>query len=184
MQLHINQKEIDLTLLNTLDADELFILTDQSRNYLRQWLPWLDQIKSVEDTRRFIDFSLKSYADNKSINVAIRYNEKMVGIAGFNELDWKSDIAKIGYWLADVHQGKGIMTAVAKALIDYAFYELKLNKVEIRVAEQNHKSRQIPKRLGFVEEGRIRQAEKLYDLYVDHIVYGILADEWKKPTVI
>lgn len=70
------------------------------------------------------------------------------------------------------------MTKAAKALTDYAFQELKLNRVDIRAAEGNSKSRAIPERLGFVCEGRIRQAEWLYDRYADHIVYGMLADEW------
>ncbi|MEC0276957.1 GNAT family N-acetyltransferase, partial [Peribacillus frigoritolerans] len=69
---------------------------------------------------------------------------------------------------------------VAKALTDYAFIELKLDKVEIRVAEENKKSRGIPERLGFINEGCIRQAEWLYDHYVDHIVYGMLTKDWNK----
>ncbi len=72
------------------------------------------------------------------------------------------------------------MTKVSQALTNYAFSYHKLNKVEIRVAEENHKSRSIPERLGFVNEAKIRQAQWLYDHYVDHIVYGMLADEWRK----
>lgn len=72
------------------------------------------------------------------------------------------------------------MTRVAKALTDYALLELNMNRVEIRVASGNEKSAAIPKRLGFKEEGTIRCAEWLYDHYVDHTIYGILADEWKK----
>jgi ribosomal-protein-serine acetyltransferase len=70
------------------------------------------------------------------------------------------------------------MTRVAKALTDYAFNELGLNKVDISAAAENKKSRSIPERLGFVNEGCIRQAEWLYDHYVDHIVYGMLAKDW------
>jgi ribosomal-protein-serine acetyltransferase len=70
------------------------------------------------------------------------------------------------------------MTKVVRALTDYALKELGLHKVEIRAAVGNKKSRSIPERLGFVNEGCIRQAEWLYDHYVDHVVYGILAEEW------
>ena len=74
------------------------------------------------------------------------------------------------------------MTKVAKALTNYAFHHLNLNKVEIRAAVENKKSRSVPERLGFVNEGTIRQAEKLYDHYVDHIVYGVLASEWRESN--
>jgi len=84
----------------------------------------------------------------------------------------------IGYWLGERFQGSGVMTKSCKALIEYAFRELKLNRVEIRCAEKNLRSRAIPERLGFVNEGMIREAEWLYDHFVDHVVYGVLAREW------
>lgn len=109
--------------------------------------------KSVDDTRDFIRSCLKDYAENKSITTFILYRGEIVGTSGYNKIDWSTD---------------------------YAFNELKLNRVDIRAAVDNKKSRSIPERLGFVNEGRIRQAEWLYDHYVDHIVYGMLAEDWIK----
>ncbi|MNS61051.1 putative ribosomal N-acetyltransferase YdaF [compost metagenome] len=86
--------------------------------------------------------------------------------------------ASIGYWLGSAYQGKGLMTKSCKALIDYSFAELGLNRIEIRAGVGNQKSRSIPERLGFTEEGVIRQAELNEDRYIDHVVYGILASEW------
>ena len=76
-------------------------------------------------------------------------------------------------------QGNGIMTNSCRALIGILFTEYNLNRVEIQVAPQNLKSRAIPERLGFQSEGFRRQAEWLYDHYVDHIIYGMLAQDWK-----
>ena len=91
-----------------------------------------------------------------------------------------ADTAEISLYVREEYQGKGLITKVAKALTDYAFNHLKLNKVEIRAAVENKKSRNIPERLGFVNEGSIRQAEWLYDHFVDHIVYGLLEEEWNE----
>ncbi|MOA59632.1 putative ribosomal N-acetyltransferase YdaF [compost metagenome] len=71
------------------------------------------------------------------------------------------------------------MTKVCEALTEYALVELDLNKVDIRAAERNFRSRSIPERLNFTQEGTIRKAEWLYDHYVDHVVYGMLKEEWK-----
>jgi ribosomal-protein-serine acetyltransferase len=173
-------EDVSLKLVELKDAERIYTLTDQSRDYLREWLPWLDGTTSVEDTRSFIESNLKGYAENKSMTTFILYKGEVVGTAGYNQLDWSNKIAYIGYWLGKGYQGNGIMTRVAGALTDYAFNELKLNRVDIRVAVENKKSRLIPERLGFVNEARIRKAEWLYDHYVDHIVYGMLAEDWNK----
>ena len=173
-------EELSLKLVEVRDSERIFELTDTSRDYLKEWLPWLDYTKTVEDSRDFIRMSRKNYADNKTLNTAIVYQDEIVGMAGFNELGWVNKTAKIGYWLGQEYQGHGIMTRVAEALTDISFGHFGMNRTEIRVATGNVKSRGIPERLGYTEEGTLRQVEWLYDHYVDHVVYGMLASEWKK----
>ncbi|WP_416826215.1 GNAT family N-acetyltransferase [Ectobacillus polymachus] len=180
MFVHKIDDDLSLKLIEVRDGERIFKLTNNSRTYLREWLPWLDVTTKLEDTIEFIKTSLKGFAENKSLNTVILFNEEIVGVAGYNSINWLNKTAYIGYWLGEEFQGNGIMTKVAKALTDYAFSELNLNKVEIRAAEGNKKSRSIPERLNYINEGCIRQAEWLYDHYVDHVVYGILAEEWNK----
>jgi ribosomal-protein-serine acetyltransferase len=180
MFVHKIDEDLSLKLIELRDGERIFELTNNSREYLREWLPWLDTTIKIEDTVEFIKMCLKGFAENKSLNTVILFKGNIVGVAGFNSINWSNNTAYIGYWLGEGYQGNGIMTRVAKALTDYAFTELKLNKVEIRAAVGNKKSRSIPERLGFVNEGCIRKAEWLYDYYVDHVIYGILADEWNK----
>jgi ribosomal-protein-serine acetyltransferase len=162
------------------DAERIFALTNQSRSYLREWLPWLDMTTKVEDTKEYIQGCLRGFSENRSMTTVIIFNEEIVGVAGYNTINWSNKTAYIGYWLGEEFQGKGIMTKVARALTEYAFKELKLNKVEIRAAAENKKSRSIPERIGFVNEGCIRQAEWLYDHFVNHIVYGMLTMDWNE----
>lgn len=179
MFIHTVNEEISLQRIELNHAERVFALTDGSRTYLREWLPWLDATNTVEDTENFIRACLRGHAENRSLNTIILFQGEIVGVAGFNSINWSNKTAYMGYWLGAGYQGKGIMTSVAMALTDYAFHHLHLNKVEIRAAVQNTKSRSVPERLGFVQEGTIRQAEWLYDHYVDHTVYGILATEWR-----
>lgn len=182
MFIHKIDEDLSLKLIELRDGERIFELTNNSRGYLREWLPWLDATKKLEDTIDFIKICLKGFAENKSLNTVILYKGKIVGVAGYNSINWSNKTAYIGYWLGEEFQGNGIMTKVASALTDYAISELNLNKVEIRAAVGNKKSRSIPERLNFVNEGCIRQVEWLYDHYVDHIVYGILAEEWNKNS--
>ncbi|AXI11014.1 GNAT family N-acetyltransferase [Oceanobacillus sp. 143] len=172
-------EEIVLQQLEIKDAHALFQLIDQSRVYLRAWLPWVDGNQTADDSQAFIEHTIQTLEARKGLTTGIYYQGKLVGMAGYNSLDFRNKIGHIGYWLAEVYQGKGIMTRVARALTEYAFHELDLNRVEIRAAYENLRSREIPKRLSFVEEGKIRQAEWLYDHYVDHVVYGMLASDWE-----
>ena len=167
-----------LKLLEYRDAERLFELTDSSRLYLREWLPWVDGTKNAEDTKSFIEMTKKQFASNNGFQAGIWYKGNLAGVIGFHGMNGANRSTSIGYWLGERFQGSGVMTKSCKALIEYAFRELKLNRVEIRCAEKNLRSRAIPERLGFVNEGMIREAEWLYDHFVDHVVYGVLAREW------
>ncbi|MFZ7133285.1 MAG: GNAT family N-acetyltransferase [Eubacteriales bacterium] len=172
--------ELSLKLIDLRDAEKVFELTCNSREYLKEWMVWVDSTVNIEHIIEFIKTCLRGFAENRSLNTVILYKGNIVGITGFNNINWSNNTAYIGYWLGQKYQGKGIMTRAVKALTDYAFEELNLNKVEIRAAVGNKKSRSIPERLGFVNEGCIRKAEWLYDHYVDHVIYGILSDECRK----
>lgn len=175
-------EDIKLRLLFLKDAEELHNLTLDSKEYLRKWMGWVDNnVKDINNTKNFIKNSLNNFinSDGYPEAIGIIYKDKIIGVIGFNHVDKRNNYAIIGYWLGEKFQGKGIMTDVAKSLINIAFKELKLNRIEIRVASENTKSRKIPEKLGFQKEGEIKEAECLYGKYVNHIIYGILAKDWK-----
>lgn len=171
-------EEVTLKVLNRKDADILFPLINKSRSYLRQALPWIDDVRTKQDMIQFIQSGFSIYAAGKGITAGIFYNHDLVGEISFNHLDFVNRIGYIGYWLGEMYQGKGIMTRSVKGFINYGFTELNLERIDIRMDPNNKKSQAIAERLGFSFEGRIRQAEWLYDHYVDHLVFGLLKAEW------
>ena len=170
--------EVVLKLLDIRDANQLFELANSGRTYLREWLPWVDGTKSAEDTKSFVEMTKKQFASNNGFQAGIWSKGNIAGVIGFHGMNWTNRSTSIGYWLGERYQGNGIMTKSCKAFVEYAFRKLDLNRVEIRCAEKNLSSRAIPERLGFVNEGTIREAEWLYDHFVNHVVYGVLAQEW------
>jgi ribosomal-protein-serine acetyltransferase len=168
-----------LKLLTYEDAEALFALIDSCRPHLRKWLPWVDSAKTVEDSKAFIEEALQKFAAGNGFETGIWHKGQFAGVIGLHYIDHANKKTSIGYWLGEQFQGLGLMTKACKAFIDYAFNELKLHRVEIRCAVDNKKSRAIPERLGFTNEGTIREAEWLYDHFVDHVVYGMLAREWE-----
>src|SRR5690606_37053261 len=107
---HKIDEELSLKIIELRDGERIFELTNKSRNYLREWLPWLDTTIKIEDTLEFIKMCLKGFAENKSLNTVIIFRGEIVGVAGFNSINWSNQTAYIGYWLAEEFQGNGIMT--------------------------------------------------------------------------
>lgn len=175
--LKVNEN-VSLKLLEREDAKELFTLVDESRSYLREWLPWVDSMKQVEGYEPIIDTWLKQFSNHDGFQAGILYKRKLVGMVGLHGIDWGNSKTTIGYWLAEKYQGHGIMTSAVKALIDQAFTEYELNRVEIQCGVGNEKSKAIPERIGLTQEGIIRDAEFLYDHFHDCALYSILSREW------
>ena len=182
MFLYTIDDEVSLKLFTVQDDVELFNLTNSSKEYLREWLSWVDYTQQVNDSRNWILSTISGVVESGGHPkvTAIFYEGNIAGTIGFNMIDRLNKSVKIGYWIGEKYQGKGIMTRACKGLVDYGFKEMDLNRIEISVAEKNYKSRAIPEKLGFKEEGIVRQVELLDNQYVNHVIYSKLASEWLK----
>jgi len=170
-----------LRLLRGEDAPELHALVEANREYLARWLPWAAE-QVLPGTERFIAETEKQRARDDGFQACIAPEGPIVGVAGFHAIDWGNRRTSIGYWLSEDHQGRGLMTTAVRALVDHAFGEWDLHRLEIHCAPANRRSRAIPERLGFREEATLRETELVGDRYLDSVVYGLLADEWEKNT--
>jgi ribosomal-protein-serine acetyltransferase len=169
--------EAHLRPLEEADAAELYALVDADRAYLARWLPWAAG-QSAADTLEFIRGTRRQMADDNGFQAAIVRDGAIAGAVGFHAVDWANRSTSIGYWLGERHQRRGTMTAAVRALVEHAVSVWQLNRVEIRAAPGNARSRAIPERLGFREEGTLRQAERIGEHYLDNVVYSVLASEW------
>ena len=169
----------ELRLYEERHAAELFALVDKNRARLRQWLPWVDGSTEPAHTAAFIRGQLTAFAEGRGAVYGIWVDGAIAGSIGYHDVEPASRRVAIGYWIDAAHEGRGIMMRAVKALVAHAFGELGMKRVEIRVAPDNARSRAIPERLGFREEGTLRQYMWLYDHCIDEVVYGLLVDEWK-----
>ncbi|WP_455203465.1 GNAT family N-acetyltransferase [Kaarinaea lacus] len=171
-------QDLQLGLLQRHHADELFSRIDSNRNYLREWLPWVDLTKDVTVVTKFIASTLEQFSDGFGFQAGIFLAEQLIGVTGYKPIDATNCVGEIGYWLAQDHQGRGIMTKCVSKVIAGGFKEYGLNKIVISSAMENHRSRAVAQRLGFSEEGIQRQREWLNGRFVDHMVYTLLKDEY------
>ena len=78
----------------------------------------------------------------------------------------------------DLRREKGIVTRSCKAIINFAFTELGLNRIEIKCAVSNDKSKGVAEKLQFKYEGILRQAELLHGKFIDLHLFGMVKEEW------
>lgn len=176
---HALDSQAALSLLEHRHAEELFALIEANRERLARWLPWTDATCSVADVTAFIQQALRQFANDNGFHAALWDGGRIAGVIGYHGIDWTHRSTSLGYWLGASFEGRGLMTHACKALVDHAFGSWQLNRVEIRCATGNVKSRGIPKRLGFEHEGTAREAERVGDRYLDLEVYSMLASEWR-----
>jgi ribosomal-protein-serine acetyltransferase len=173
---------VHLAIMAERHAEAIYSTVDQDREHLRVWLPWVDESKSSEYTLQFIRSSLEQFAHNDGFSAAIWVDGQVAGGIGFHKVNWLNRKVEMGYWISTRFEGQGIVTDCSRALVDYAFREWKLNRVEIHCATGNPRSAAVAKRLGFTLEGTLREAQLLHGKYHDLHIFGMLAREWENAS--
>jgi ribosomal-protein-serine acetyltransferase len=160
-------------------AEKLFGLIDQNREYLREWLGWVDNTSTIDDTIFYIQTLYNQDIFSDRYVFEVRYKNELSGLIDYHKGDSVNLKAEIGYWLGEEFQGKGIMTKACMSLIDYGFNKAGLNRVTIKCASGNKKSQAIPLRLNFKLEGIEREGQFIYGRFHDLLVFSMLKNEWK-----
>lgn len=157
------------------DVEAIFNTIDNERNYLKEWLPFVELTEELSFTHQFVENYLNS--DKLDFTCAIYYQNQFVGIVGLKDTDPDNQKTEIGYWLSKKFEHRGIMVRSCKTLIDYAFNEMKMNRIQIKAATENFKSQHVAERLGFKREGIERDGELHSRGFVDLVVFSLLKAE-------
>ncbi len=171
--------EIELELATKYIAQDIFDIIDRNRDNLKQRFTWLDTVKELKDTQNYIQEQIEKMAKGKAIYMAIRYKGKVAGVVDFNSINEPLKTAEIGYILDIEYRGKGIMRRAVKELCNMAFNIMGMNKVIIRCANNNPKSCNVAKSLGFTLEGILREYEEINGTLIDLHIFSLLKREYE-----
>jgi len=176
--------DIILRLPDESDTPELFTLFEENRAHLTEWQDWPDRIKTEEDCREFILRHEREYGDGKSIECLIVYQEKPVGMCSLSKIVAPLRKAEIGYWVAEDYQGKRIVSRSCRGLMKYVFETMNINRLALKFKRvndehENFRSRRVAERLGFTEEGILRQDGMTKGVLMDMVMTSLLAEEWR-----
>jgi [ribosomal protein S5]-alanine N-acetyltransferase len=139
---------------------------------------------TIKDAKEFIPKRRKAFGENAyDFVIVLKETKEVIGSIGIMNINKRDNRAEIGYYLAKEHRNKGYMTEAAKTLITFGFEKVKLNRININHVKGNIKSKKVILKLKAKYEGLERKAVLTGDKkYKDHLLYGILAEDWKKET--
>jgi len=164
------------------DAPSLFRLIEADRERLGKWLPWVEETRTEVDSARFIADADDERQRRRSLVLGLLVDGTLVGTVGLHYVDWFDRSAELGYWIASQAEGRGHVTCAARAVLAFAFDNAGLNRVTIRCAVGNERSRQVAERLGFRHEGLLREAQRVGDRFLDQHLLALLRSEFDGRT--
>lgn len=176
----IPDDELRLELTAPHHAPALLQLVNDNREHLQRFLPWVPLMQTEADFLKYIEKCRQLYEQGSEVSFVIYYKNEAAGRIGIHYINPANKSGAIGYWLSAHAEGKGIITRSCIALINYGFSQLQLHRIEIKAATENRKSQAIPEKLGFVQEGILRQAEWVHDRFHDLKLYSLLKEDWNK----
>lgn len=164
--------------LEPWQAPEFLAHIDRARPLVDPWIPWASLTTDLASART----TLQRYADRSSSDsgciYGIRLDGVLVGGVMFTRFDTVSGVCEIGCWLEEAGQGHGLVTRACRVLIDWAFTERGMSRVEWWVASGNTRSIASARRLGMTRDGVLRQRYPYRGLRHDSEVWSVLTQEW------
>lgn len=158
-------------------------LRDESRGFLMPWEPiWpSDDLTKAAFRRRLKRYAREIEDDAAYPFLIFRDGDGLLlgGLTLGMVRRGVSQAATLGYWMGAAHAGQGIMTRAVRLAAGYAFDTLRLRRLEAACVPTNAPSMRLLERVGFRREGYARQYLCINGAWQDHVLYGLLRDEFR-----
>ncbi|MBW5485202.1 GNAT family N-acetyltransferase [Streptomyces bambusae] len=165
--------------LEVWHAEEFFAHIERGREYIGEFVPFPDRSKDLEGARNLLGGNAHKAADDGVRLYGIRLDGTLVGGVLFAAFDAAGGNAEIGCWLEPAGVGKGLVTKACRILLDYAFTERGIHRVEWHAASGNKRSLAVAERLGMTREGVMRQNHLHRGVRQDTEIWALLADDYR-----
>lgn len=143
-------------------------------------LPGQSNIFDYQEIRFLGEARLMENFEGNTLRFHIDRKGETVGEISLHSIKWLNRKAMLTVFVWPPYQGQGIGRVASEILLDFSFRVLNLVRIEAEVVQGNDASLHLIRRLGFVEEGRLRKAKYIEGHYFDIYVFGLLKEEWNK----
>ena len=160
-------------------AEEFLAHIDRGRATIDPWIPWASFSTDLDSARA----TLQRYADKAAADAGrihgIWLDGTLVGGVMFPRFDARTGNCEIGVWTEPAGEGHGLITAAARLLVEYAFGERGMQRIEWVTTPSNARSSAVARRLGMTLDGVLRKEFLHNGERRDSEVWSLLAEEWK-----
>ena len=142
--------------------------------------PWTQ----LDEAHAAIEQAQAGYRDGSALvfGIELRETGQLIGNVNLHRFFEMNRRCEVGYALLPEHQGRGYVAEALTALIDYAFDELDLIRIEADINPRNTASARVVERLGFRMEGYMPQRWIIRGERQDSVFYGLLKSYWDERT--
>ncbi|QPP08619.1 GNAT family N-acetyltransferase [Streptomyces bathyalis] len=172
--------DAELRPLEPSHAEEFLRHMDRGREFIGQYIGLPDVVTDLESSRAHLQGYAEKTANNTGRVYGIWKDRTLVGGVLFRVMDVAQGTAEAGCWLEPSAAGKGLVTAAARVIIDWAVEERGIHRVEWVVSVGNEPSIAVARRLGMTKEGVLRDVYLYRGRRHDMEVWSVLAPEWRK----
>jgi RimJ/RimL family protein N-acetyltransferase len=164
------------------DAPLMKEVVDSSLEHLRPWMPWARFEPQTIDEKIELARTFRGEFDlgtNFVYGVFEPDESRALGGSGLHPRGGEGSL-EIGYWIRADAIGRGLATEVAAVLTRVGFEKVELDRVDVQADPENERSLNVARKLGFVEEGRLRRRLPPKDddgPRRDSVVFSMLAEE-------
>jgi [ribosomal protein S5]-alanine N-acetyltransferase len=170
----LSTKRLLLRKMQVSDSERLFQIWSNPEVTRFMNIDRLTDKNQAEEMILLLDKLSKENTAHRYSIIELESND-IIGSCGFNILDFENAKTEIGYEISKDHWGKGYAPEAINGLIQFAFNDLKLNRIEAKVEPENANSIKVLKKLNFHFEGTMRKAEKSKGRFVDLNLFSLLA---------
>lgn len=117
--------------------------------------------------------------DDTTVRFVIEVGGEVIGECQLSSIDHYRELCNLGITLGRPYWGQGYGQDSVRTLVGYAFQYLNMRKVCLEVLADDERAVGAYKKVGFVEEGRLRQQAWFDGAYCDALVMAVFRDEWK-----
>jgi ribosomal-protein-alanine N-acetyltransferase len=160
------------------DADELSALYCANREFLAPFEPARDDdFYTVQGQRERIEQIVRDAAAGAGWRFAIVDNGAIVGTINVSDVvRGPMQLANVGYWVAREHNGRGLATQAVADVIEFAFGDAGLHRLEAGTLPDNLASQRVLEKNGFERFGFARKLLFIGGEWTDHVLFERLAD--------